>query len=63
MQWMMTLKNHRGGNMTEFRTDKAIVRIHGNVERENVEKSTIKFVKEVMKCKNQRKKEASKTSY
>ena len=49
--------------MTEYKTNNATVRIHGNADRENVEKATIKFMKEVMKCKKERKKEASKTSY
>ena len=48
--------------MTEYKTEKATVRIHGSVERENVEKSTIKFLKGAMKCKREKEKEASKTS-
>ena len=51
--------------MTEYKTKNAIVRIHGNVERENVENATIKYLKGVMKCKKskEKSKEASKTSY
>ena len=41
--------------MTEFRTDKALVRIHGSVERETVESATIRYLKGVQKCKRKEK--------
>lgn len=37
--------------MTEIRHKNAIVRIHGTVDREQIEEATIKFVKGVLKCK------------
>ena len=37
--------------MTEFRTDKAIVRIHGKSDRETIESATIRYLKGVQKCK------------
>ena len=43
--------------MTEIRHKNAIVRIHGTVDREQVEKATIKLMKEVIKCRKQREKE------
>ena len=41
--------------MTEYKTNNALVRIHGNVKRETVEKSTIKFMKEIQKRKKGKK--------
>lgn len=46
--------------MTEYKTKNATVRIHGNVSRENIEQSTIKFLKGAMRCKTE--KEKQKTS-
>lgn len=37
--------------MKEFKTDKAIIRIHGNPNREKVEDATINFLKKVQKRK------------
>ena len=47
--------------MTEFRTDKALIRIHGSVERETIESATIRLIKGVQKCRKSKEKEASKT--
>lgn len=41
--------------MTEYRTEKALVRMHGSVDREATEKSTIKFMKEIQKRKKGKK--------
>ena len=41
--------------MTEFRTDKAIIRIHGQAEREATEQATIRYLKEVRKRKKGKK--------
>ena len=46
--------------MTEIRYKNAIVRIHGNVEREQLEEATIRFIKGVMKCQKQREREKQK---
>ena len=46
--------------MTEFRTDKAIVRIHGKSDRETIESASIKFMKEVRKCKREKEKSKAK---
>ena len=46
--------------MKEFKTEKATIRIHGNVDREKLEEATIKFAKEVIRCRKQ--KEKSKIS-
>lgn len=45
--------------MTEFRTGKAVVRIHGEADREQIENATIKLAKEIVKCRKEKK---SKTS-
>ena len=49
--------------MTEIRHKNALVRIHGQTEREQVEQATIKFLMGAMKCKKEKRKEALKTSY
>lgn len=43
--------------MTEYKFENATVRIHGEIERERVEQSTIIYLKKVIKCR----KEKSKT--
>lgn len=42
--------------MTEIRHKNAIVRIHGNVNREQLEEATIKFIKGVQTCRKQKEK-------
>lgn len=43
--------------MAEFKTNKATIRIHGTVNRENLEVVTKKFMKKVVRCrKNKQKK-------
>ena len=37
--------------MKEYKINKAVVRIHGTYEKENVEKATIKFIKSTEKEK------------
>ena len=49
--------------MTEYKTEKAVVRIHGSVEREQIEDATIRYLKGVIKCRREKEKETSKTSY
>ena len=49
--------------MTEYKTEKAIIRIHGTADREQVENATIRYLKGVLKCKREKEKETSKTSY
>ena len=46
--------------MTEIRYKNSIVRIHGNVEREQLEEATVKFIKGVLKCQKQREIEREK---
>lgn len=41
--------------MTEHKVCKATVRIHGSVNREQIEEATIKFMKGVIKCRRQTK--------
>ena len=45
--------------MTEFKTGKATVRIHGSADREQLEEATIRFMKGVMKCQKQKEKQKS----
>lgn len=40
--------------MTEYKINNATVRIHGEIERENVERATIKYLKGVLKCRKSR---------
>ncbi len=46
--------------MTEYKIGKAVVRIHGSADREQLEQSTIIFMKKVKKC--QKEKQKSETS-
>lgn len=46
--------------MTEIRHKNAIVRIHGSVDKEQLEEATIKFIKGVLKCQKQREREKQK---
>lgn len=43
--------------MTEYKFENATVRIHGEIERERVEQSTIIYLKKVIKCRKQKERE------
>lgn len=42
--------------MTEFKTDKATIRIHGSADREKLETATIIYLKKVIRCRKQKEK-------
>lgn len=47
--------------MQEFKTGKATVRIHGAVNKQLVEESTINYLKRVIKCRKQKEREETKS--
>lgn len=42
--------------MKEFRTDKAVIRIHGSTEQRKVEEATLRFLREAEKQRREIKK-------
>ena len=46
--------------VTEYKIGKAIVRMHGTPDRENLEAATLKFMKQVQLRKRQQMKEENK---
>ena len=46
--------------MKKIETDCATIKIHGSEERERIEEATIKYIKGVLKCQQEKKKEKQK---
>ena len=59
-RWRLTKPDERMTAMTEYKIGKAIVRMHGTPNRENLEEATARFLAKVEQQRRKQAKERSK---